>query len=63
MSDKELIETIKRIKRRCIEKDNCISCSFFLIESGRCQFEWLGRSLSTIPYKWDIEKIEDIICK
>lgn len=61
MSDREIIETIKKIKKHCAF-EGCYNCIFSL-KNQRCQIMWLTGLLANMPYRWDIKKIEDIICK
>ena len=62
MSDKELIETIERMKEYCTKRDSCTYCSFF-INGNSCQFELLARILADCPSEWNIERIKGVICK
>ena len=62
MSDKEIIKTIKRIKSHCYDGRCCNFCPMF-INDNRCQIAWLMGLLADVPNKWNIEKIEEVICK
>lgn len=69
MSDKELIETIKKIRDHCTYSYYCSNCKFYLgeiehLQSNKCcQISWLTGLLANAPSKWDIKKIEEVICK
>ena len=67
MTDKQLIETLRNIKKRC---KVCTDCEFELGGeinwhgygvSNRCQIHLLAKELSGVPEGWDMEKIERII--
>lgn len=62
MSDKELIETIKKIKVNCRKKYQCNDCSL-LMNDERCQIALLVERLARVPSRWNIEEIEEVICK
>lgn len=65
MTDKQIIETLKKAKDRCEELGNgrCDECPFH--EGALCLVPAyvgkLARELNRWPSKWDMEKIERII--
>lgn len=71
MTDKQIIETLKNIKRYCNIRlcEECAGCKFILKEkddeSGwSCQIRQLTYQLAKhMPRNWDMEKIERIINK
>lgn len=61
MSDKEIIKVLKKIHIRCARM-RCDYCKFYLSENY-CQISWLTGLLAKNPSTWNMEKIEEVICK
>ena len=62
MTDKQLIETFRNIKKYCTGR-NCDDCIFKvrLIDGIHCQFTMLGHELRRTPLLWDMEAIERVV--
>ncbi len=64
MTDKQLVETFRKLKEYCVSKNNCIGCRFSYMKNkycGYCQLEEIGQIFSISPKHWDMEEIERII--
>ena len=60
MTDKQLIETLRNIKKNCGQYRNCDCCQFNG-EHNECQIRELAHLLCVIPHFWDMEELERII--
>ncbi len=60
MSDKELIEVLKKIHLHC-GRTKCDDCKFY--GNYYCQISWLTGLLAKTPHNWNMNKIEEVICK
>ena len=64
MTDKQILETFRKLKEYCVSKRDCIGCQFLYMKNkncGYCQLEELGWILSITPKHWDMKEIERII--
>ena len=59
MTDKQIIETLRNIKKYCKE-DTCEGCKFNT-SYRECQIQNIIHLLNGDPAYWEIEKIERII--
>ncbi len=59
MTDKQIIETLKNIKKHCIGR-NCDSCVFKASERT-CLIVRIAKTMTNIPAKWDMEGIERLV--
>lgn len=60
MTDKDLINILKGIKRYC-NRTHCDNCKFQTVTDD-CQIREIVAELNfSMPYDWDIEEIERII--
>lgn len=61
MSDKEFINTLKRIKTYCSDRPHCEDC-MFEVDSPGCQINNLTAILAyKDPCEWDINIIKEVL--
>ena len=64
MTDKQIIETFRKLKEYCVSRRDCGGCRFFYIKDksrGYCQLEEFGWIFSISPKYWDMDDLERII--
>lgn len=64
MTNKQIIETFRKLKEYCKSKNECIGCRFLYMKNkycGYCQLEEIGWIFSISPKHWDMGEIERII--
>ena len=64
MTDKQIVETFRKLKEYCVSKRDCGGCRFFYIKNkscGYCQLEEIAWICSISPKYWNIKEIERII--
>lgn len=58
MTDKQIIETFRKIKEYCTDRE-CYNCKFD--SDYECQIIKLKNQLDGLPYEWNMKAIERII--
>lgn len=65
MTDKQIIETLVRIKEYCRKCKTCKECKFLIDKDekgdGNCQIQNIFYELDGFPSQWDMEELERII--
>ena len=64
MTDKQILESLRKIQIYCAKHKFCEDCKFQLLDGGVCQIQLVLTTLDhTVPLLWELNKTKAVLEK